>query len=326
MRKTFGLVLFGLLLLVSLTTICLGKEKTKSNIFDLMKHAPLFGHACNADKFTYIGIYYPSFTYEEQTNKLTVKFDKIIDERTVQYKFEFDCPPFLPLKKQIQLERQVLTATQPEDYSPVSLNTVSIFVGRVNKEFIFYNMEDEVNKMENEVNKWADPNWGLQIPKPEHIPSKPDEKENLMSNWLGMMSKLYPTYAEEIPEWKMIPVWKQIEAEFQAKKYSSNWFQIVVCSYGYKELPPNVELPLPVPSRDQRSRELDIPFIRFLKTEIIEPNLKSLILNLPFPRNHRKIYFYVYLPAPDHYGIISRYELDPELGLKEKSSLLIPHS
>jgi len=307
MRKALRLPLLSFILLISLTTICLAEEKTDLDIFDLIKHAPFFGHAFNTEEFTYIGIYYPSFIYQEEIDTLTVDFKKI-DERTVSYRFELDCSPFFPLKKKIKVEQTVFTAIQPENSSSVNLNTIFTFIATTGKEPLF-------NEIGGNLKELLDPHWSLRMPKPEYVPLGPGERED----WMEATLKSY--LAQE--EARMAMSAERIEAEQKAKQAQTQRPSKEMESYGLPEDPrvsPIITFwwPRPVALPDQRFATIDVPFIRFLKKEIIEPDMINLIAKLPFRPDRRKVYFYVYLPTRDRSGVFgNRVLLRYGLGLRE---------
>lgn len=305
MRKAVKLPLLSLILLISLTTICLAEEKTDLDIFDLMKHAPFFGHTFNTEEFTYIGIYYPSFIYQEEIDTfdtLTVDFKKI-DERTVSYGFKLDCPPFSPLK---EVEQTVFTAIQPENSSSVNLDTIFTFIGTTGKKPLF-------NEIGGNIKKLLDSHWNLWMPKPEYVPLGPGERED----WMEATLESY--LAQE--EAKMAREAERKEAEDMAKLTQAILKEMEL--YGLPEDPR--ESPIitswwlqPVVLPDQSFATINIPFIRFLKKEIIEPNIINLITTLPFRPDPKKVCVYVYLPTYDYLDVFGNTVfVQYELVLKE---------
>jgi len=291
MRKVLRLTLLSLILIISLTTICLAEEKINLDIFDLIKHAPFFGHAFNTEKFTYIGIYYPSFIYEEEKNELTLEFEKI-DERTVRYEFEPDCPPFLPLKNKIKVKETVSDLIQPENYSSVVLETICTFIRMPDKEPLF-------NEIGGNFKKWIylEPDWSLQIYK--NGPLGPVEREYLMKRTLE--SYLAQVKAKDLREELMREVYEK-----------GKWAQRTVKDSVSIEIPTIKEWPHPVVLPDQPFVTIDETFIQFLKSDII-----NLIPKLRFDPLG-KVCCYVYFPTRDHSGFLgNRVLLRYELGLNE---------
>jgi len=269
MRKALRLSLLSLILLISLTTICLAEEKKDLDIFDLMKHAPFFGYAFNTEVCTYISIYYPSFIYQEEIGRLTVDFEEI-DERSISYGFKLDCPPFLPLK---EVEQTVFTAIQPENSSSVNLDTIFTFIGTTGKKPLF-------NERGSNLKKLLDPHWNLWMPESKYVPLKPGERENWMEATLG-------SYFGQVQA-KM-----RREAE---KKEAQKMAELI--QRGLKDAFPSpddppitIKWPQLVVLPDQPFATINLSFIQFLKKEIIEPNIIDLITTLPFRPDRRKVSF-----------------------------------
>lgn len=306
MRKVLRLTLLSLILIISLTTICLAEEKMDLDIFDLIKHAPFFGHAFNTEEFTYIGIYYPSFIYEKDKNELTVEFKKI-DDRTVQYRFDLDCPPFFPIKKQIQVEGKVCTATQPKNYSCVVPKTIYNFVGTVGKETTF-------NFSGKRIEECAGPDWSFQMYRLKDIPYEvalfgPSERKISIDKFIK----------EETPQFYPLPVpLNIIEDMMKAQKERINKASLYCPPDIIQEIT-KYRFPIPLLQPDQYSIKMDEPFImninfiRFL--EIIELDRINLIAKLPFDPLS-KVYIYVYLQTPEGFDVfVNRVLLRYELGL-----------
>lgn len=303
MRKAFRLPLLILILLIGLTTTCLGEERTGLDVFDLIKHAPLFGHAFNTEEFTYIGIYYPSFMYNEETNKFIVSFQKV-DEKSVEYTFKLDCPPFVPLKKKIVVEEKAFTLIQPENSTSVDLKTGCTFLGTSGKEPLFNNIGDNLKE-------WIGADWSLLMPKPRWVPLGPDEREC----WVQETLEFYLAQVE-VKTRREAAKREAIEKAKQAQLLCK-----IESSYGLpeepEEPPVRIKWPRPVMLPDQCFARMDTSFIGSLKKEIIEPDIRRIIAKLPFRWETRKVHLYVYLPAPDQYRVLSRYEFDPQLALNE---------
>lgn len=298
MRKYLRLSLLSLILLISLTTISLAEEKTDLDLSDLIKQAPFFGYAFNTEESTYISIYYPSFIYQEKINRLTVDFEKI-DERSVSYGFKLDCPPFFPLK---EVEQTVLTAIQPENSSSVNLDTIFTFEKTTGKKPL-------LKKRGSNLKKLLDPHWNLWMPKLGYVPLGPGEREDSME--VALKSYLGQRDAEI----------RRKEAERMAKL-----IQRILKNESPDDPPEEIpkipritiKWPHPVVLPDQSFATINVPFIRFLKKEIIEPNIINLITMLPFRLDRRKVYFYVYLPTHDRFGVFgNRVLFQYELVLKE---------
>lgn len=303
MRKAFRLPLLSLILLIGLTTTCLGDKKSELDVFDLIKHAPLFGHAHNTKEFTYIGIYYPSFMYNEETNKFTVLFEKV-DERSVEYSFKLDCPPFVPLKKKIKVEETAFTPIQPESSTSVDLNTACTFVGTTGKEPVFKEIGDNLKE-------WIGPDWSLQMPKSEYVPLGPGERQDWIQETLEF--SLRQVRAEMMRETAIIEAIQKGKLAQLVYKIGSSYSR----PEKPKEPPVRIKWPRPVMLPDQCFARIDTSFIGSLKKEIIEPDIRRIIAKLPFRWETRKVHLYVYLPAPDQYRVLSHYEFAPQLGLKE---------
>lgn len=316
MRKSFTLLLFSFMLLASLVTLCSAEEKTKA-VDILMKYAPFFGHIFDTEEFTYIGISYPNFIYDKKANKLTVSFEKI-DERTVDYSFELDCLPILPLKKQIQVEGRTFTAIQPENYSSVRPDTIHTFVGTVGKEAVF-------GFPGKRIKEWTGSDWSLQMLKPKDILSGPNEREDLIEEFTKEPQQLYPSlypFLESLPTLKsqlLLEAARELE-----NKLANDAIQRMTKEASPDnppELPitiPELELLVPIPPRDQCFRKTTPSFIQFLKTKIIEPDIANIIARLPFRAHPRKVYVYVYLSAYDDLGVLGKTVfVQYKLGLKE---------
>lgn len=319
MRKSFALLLFSFMLLTSLVTLCSAEEKTKS-VDILMKYAPFFGHIFDTEEFTYIGIFYPSFIYDKKHNKLTVSFEKI-DERTVDYSFELDCLPFLPLKKQIQVEGRTFTAIQPENYSSVRPDTIHTFVGTVGKEAVF-------GFPGKRIKEWTGSDWSLHMPKPKDILSGPNERENFIDEFTKEPQQFYPSlypFLESLSTLKGQLLLKAVKAARELEnKLASDAIQRMTKEASPDDPPelpiiiPELELPSPIPPPDQCFRKTTPSFIQFLKTEIIEPDIANIIARLPFRPDPRKVYVYVYLPTYDDLGVLGNTVfVQYKLGLKE---------
>jgi len=153
------------------------------------------------------------------------------------------------------------------------------------------------------------------MPKPESVPLGPGEREDLMKMTLEF-------YLRQVQA-KMTREAEKKEVE-QKTKLAQRVFK-VDSSYGLPEKPKKpqkppivIRLPSLAPQPDQRFAKMDIHFIRFLKRKIIEPNVINLITTLPFRPDRRKVYFYVYLPTRDRFGVFgNRVLLQYELVLKE---------
>ncbi len=319
MRKSFGLLLFSFMLLTSLVTLCLAEEKTKS-VDILMKHAPFFGHTFDTEEFTYIGIFYPNFIYDKRDNKLTVSFEKV-DERTVDYSFELDCLPLLPLKKQIQVEGRTFTAIQPENYSSVRPDTIHTFVGTVGKEAVF-------GFPGKTIKEWTGSDWSLQMPKPEDIPFGPNERRNLIDEFTKKPLQFYPSLYPFLESLSTLKGQLLLEAAKAARelenKLASDAIQRMTKEASPDDPPglpitiPESELPRPISRPDQCFRKTNPSFIQFLKTEIIEPDIANIIARLPFRPDPKKVCVYVYLPTYDDLDVFGNTVfVQYELGLKE---------
>lgn len=319
MRRSFGSLLLSFMLLTSLVTLCSAEEKTKP-VDILMKYAPFFGHIFDTEEFTYIGISYPNFVYDKKANKLTVSFEKI-DERTVDYSFELDCLPILPLKKQIQVEGRTFTAIQPENYSSVRPDTIHSFVGTVGKEAVF-------GFPGKRIKEWAGSDWSLQMLKPEDILSGLNERKNLIDEFTKEPQQLYPSLyplLESLSTLEGELLLKSVKAARELKdKVANEAIQRMFKEASPDdplELPitiPEVELPMGIPTPDQCFRKTTPSFIQFLKTEIIERDIANIIARLPFRAHPRKVYVYVYLSAYDALGVLGKTVfVQYKLGLKE---------